>query len=133
MVRPSRTWLLALTASAACSAFRLPPEEDPDRSRHAYELVGEARLRDGGLVVPGAEVTVTGAREVAGSRTTDQSGRFWLQVSGLSGGSADRAGLGKGPAGMVILSARAGGLCAPETKVLVPAPGPIQLVMAPCP
>jgi hypothetical protein len=125
--------LAALAGSAACSAFRLPPEEDPDRSRHAYEIVGEARMRDTSAVVASAEVTVKGARDVAGSRTTDATGRFWLQVSNIGGEPPDRAGLGKGPAGLVVISARKGKLCSPETKVLLPAAGPVQLAMGPCP
>jgi hypothetical protein len=123
----------ALAGSAACSAFRLPPEEDPDRSRHAYEILGEARMRETGAVVAGAAVTVEGARDVAGSRITDATGRFWLQVSNIGGGAPDRAGLGKGPAGLVTISARKGTLCAPETKVVLPAAGPVLLAMGPCP
>jgi hypothetical protein len=133
MTRLDRPLLLAAFAvTAACSAFRLPAEQDPDRSRHAYEIVGEVRMRDTGAVVAGAEVTVDGAREVAGSRTTDATGRFWLRVSDIGGQAPDRAGIGKGPAGMVIVSARAGLLCSPETKVLLPAAHPVLLGMAPC-
>jgi hypothetical protein len=133
MSRLRRSLLFAaLASSAACSAFRLPAEEDPDRSRHAYEIVGEVRMRDSGAVVAGAEVTVDGAKEVAGSRTTDATGRFWLRVSDIGGAAPDRAGVGKGPAGLVIISARSGELCSPETKVLLPAPGPVLLGMAAC-
>lgn len=124
--------LAALATTAACSAFRLPPEEDPDRSRHAYEIVGEVRMRDSGAVVAGAVVTVDGAKHVAGSRASDATGAFWLRVSDIGGGAPDRAGVGKGPAGMVIVSARSGDLCSPETKVLLPASGPVLLGMAPC-
>ncbi len=124
--------LAALVSTTACSAFRPPANLDPDRSRHSFEVVGEARRRDTGVVVAGAEVKVEGAREVSGSRTTDATGRFWLSVSGIGGGQPDRAGLGTGPAGLVIISARAGTLCAPETKVLLPATGPVLLGMAPC-
>jgi len=129
---PSLLLLAALAGNSACSAFRLPADQDPDRSRHAYELVGEARRKDNGTVVAGAQVTVEGAKEVAGSRTTDETGRFWLRVSGLSGSQPDRAGIGTGPAGLVIISARAGTLCSPETKVLIPAAGPVLLGMEPC-
>jgi hypothetical protein len=133
MIRLDRPLLLAaLAAAGACSAFRPPAEQDPDRSRHAYEIVGEVRMRDNGAVVAGAEVTVDGAREVAGSRTTDTTGRFWLRVSDIGGQPPDRAGIGKGPAGMVIVSARTGLLCSPETKVLLPATGPVLLGLAPC-
>jgi len=124
--------LCALGATAGCSAFRLPPEEDPDRSRHAYQIVGEVRMRDTGKVVAGAQVTVEGAGEVSGSRTTDATGRFWFMVSDIGGKAPDRAGLEKGPAGLVVLSARSGTLCAPETKVLLPSAGPVQLALAPC-
>jgi len=124
--------LAALATTLACSAFRPPAAQDPDRSRHSYEVVGEARRRDTGVVVAGAQVTVEGAKEVAGSRTTDATGRFWLNVSGLSGAEPDRAGIGKGPAGLIIVSARTGTLCSPETKVLLPASGPVLLAMGPC-
>jgi len=124
--------LAALVTTSGCSAFRPPAELDPDRSRHSYEVVGEARRRDTGAVVAGAKVTVDGAREVAGDRTTDDTGRFWLKVSGISGAEPDRAGIGKGPAGLIIVSARAGPLCSPETKVLLPASGPVLLAMGPC-
>jgi hypothetical protein len=133
MPRPDRLLLLAaLASSAACSAFRLPAEEDPDRSRHAYEIVGEVRMRDSGAVVAGAVVTVDGAKQVAGSRTSDVTGRFWLRVAEIGGTPPDRAGLGKGPAGLVIVSARSGDLCSPETKVLLPAQGPVLLGLARC-
>ncbi len=122
----------ALLSAAACSAFRPPAQDDPDRSRHAYEVVGELRMRDTGGVVAGAAIVVTGAREVAGSRTTDATGRFWFRVSDIGGGVPDRAGVGHGPAGMILVSARKGRLCAPETKVLLPASGPVLLAMAPC-
>lgn len=124
--------LAALVTTPACSAFRPPPEQDPDRSRHSYEVIGEARRRDTGVVVAGAQVTVEGARGVAGSRTTDATGRFWLHVSGISGAEPDRAGIGKGPAGLIIVSARTGTLCSPETKVLLPASGPVLLALGPC-
>jgi hypothetical protein len=124
--------LTALASSAACSAFRLPAEQDPDRSRHAYELVGEVRMRDSGKVVAGAEVTVEGAKEVAGEHVTDATGRFWLRVVGIGGAAPDPAGIGKGPAGLVIVSARSGALCSPETRVLLPATGPVLLGLAPC-
>ena len=129
----SLTLLAALAAATACSAFRLPASQDPDRSRHTFEVIGEARRRDTGAVVAGAEVTVEGAKDVAGSRTTDATGRFWLNVSNISGGQPDRAGLGTGPAGLIIVSAKAGTLCSPETKVLLPASGPVLLAMSPCP
>jgi hypothetical protein len=132
MPRPASLLLAALATASACSAFRPPANEDPDRSRHTFEVFGEARRRDTGVVVAGAEVKVEGAREVSGSRTTDATGRFWLNVSGIGGGQPDRAGLGTGPAGLVIISARAGTLCSPETKVLLPATGPVLLGMAPC-
>lgn len=125
--------LAALGAATACSAFRLPAEEDPDRSRHTYPIMGEVRMRDSGKVVAGAQVTVDGAGEVSGNQTTDVSGRFWFVVSNIGGKAPDRAGLEKGPAGLVILSARAGNLCAPDTKVVLPSPGPVLLGMAPCP
>jgi hypothetical protein len=130
---PSPLLLAALATASACSAFRPPAALDPDRSRHSFEVVGEARRRDTGVVVPGAAVTVEGAKQVSGSRTTDATGRFWLNLSGISGGETDRAGLGTGPAGLVLISARAGTLCSPETKVLLPAAGPVLLGMAPCP
>jgi len=123
----------ALAGSAACSAFRLPPQEDPDRTRHAYEIVGEARMTDTSAVVAGAALTVEGAKDVAGSRSTDATGRFWLQVSNIGGQPPDRAGLDKGPAGLVMISARKGTLCSPQTKVLLPAAGPVLLGMGPCP
>jgi hypothetical protein len=136
MPRLARLPLLAalatLASSTACSAFRLPAEQDPDRSRHAYEIVGEVRMRDTGAVVAGAEVTVDGAREVAGSKSTDATGRFWLRVSGIGGQPPDRAGIGTGPAGLVIISARTSTLCSPETRVLLPAAGPVLLGLAPC-
>jgi hypothetical protein len=132
MPRPASLLLAALATASACSAFRPPANEDPDRSRHTFEVFGEARRRDTGVVVAGAEVKVEGAREVAGGRTTDATGRFWLNVSGIGGGQPDRAGLGTGPAGLIIISARAGTLCSPETKVLLPATGPVLLGMAPC-
>jgi hypothetical protein len=131
--RSSPLVLAALAATSACSAFRPPASQDPDRSRHRFEVIGEARRRDTGVVVPGAVVTVEGAKEVAGSRTTDATGRFWLNVSGIGGGQPDPAGLGTGPVGLILISARAGTLCAPETKVLLPAAGPVLLGMAPCP
>jgi hypothetical protein len=124
--------IAALLTASGCSAFRLPADQDPDRSRHAYEIVGEVRMRDGGKVVAGAEVTVEGARQVAGSRATDATGRFWLRVSEIGGQAPDRAGIGTGPAGMVVISARLGDLCAPETRVLLPAAGPVLLGLAPC-
>ena len=127
-----RSLLAALAATAACSAFRLPPEQDPDRSRHAYEIVGEVRLRDSGKVVGGAEVTVDGAKQVSGDHVTDSTGRFWLRVSEIGGAAPDRAGIGQGPAGLVIVSARTATLCSPETRVLLPAAGPVLLAMAPC-
>lgn len=130
---PSPLLLAALASATACSAFRPPANLDPDRSRHSYEVIGEARRRDTGVVVAGAEVTVEGAKQVSGSRSTDATGRFWLNVSGIGGGQPDRAGLGTGPAGLIILSARAGTLCSPETKVLLPASGPVLLALAPCP
>ena len=134
MPRPARLLLLAaLATGSGCSAFKLPAGEDPDRSRHSYEVVGEARRRDTSAVVAAAVVTVSGAKEVAGSRTTDATGRFWLMVSGIGGTEPDRAGLGKGPAGLIILSARSGNLCSPETKVLLPAAGPVQLYLEKCP
>lgn len=133
MPRLDRPLLLAaLTSAAACSAFRPPAEDDPDRSRHAYEIVGEVRMRDSGKVVTDAEVTVDGAKEVAGSRASDATGRFWIRVSNIGGGAPDRAGVGTGPAGLIIISARKGELCSPETKVLLPAAGPVLLGMAPC-
>jgi len=133
MPRPDRLLLLAaLATTSGCSAFRLPAGVDPDRSRHSDEVVGEARMVNSGKVVADAVVTVEGAKEVAGSRKTDETGRFWLLVSGIGGSPPDRAGLGTGPAGLIILSARAGDLCSPETKVLLPAAGPVQLSMAPC-
>ena len=133
MPRHDRLLLLAaLGAATACSAFRLPAEEDPDRSRHSYSIVGEVRMRDGGKVVAGAQVTVVGAGEVNGSRTTDATGRFWFVVSDIGGKAPDRAGLEKGPAGQVLISARSGNLCAPETRVLLPASGPVTLSLAPC-
>ncbi len=89
-------------------------------------------MRDTGGVVASAVVVVTGAREVAGSRATDATGRFWFQVSDIGGGVPDRAGVGHGPAGMITISARKGGLCAPETKVRLPASGPVLLAMVPC-
>jgi hypothetical protein len=125
--------LAALASTSACSAFRPPASQDPDRSRHSYEVIGEARRRDTGMVVAGAEVTVEGAKEVSGSRTTDATGRFWFNVSGIGGGQTDRAGLGTGPVGLIIVSAKVGTLCSPETKVLLPASGPVLLGMAPCP
>jgi hypothetical protein len=70
---------------------------------------------------------------VAGSRATDATGRFWLQVSNIGGEAPDRAGLGKGPAGLVMISARKGKLCSPQTKVLLPAAEPVLLGMGPCP
>ena len=133
MPRLDRSLLLAaLAITTGCSAFRLPAEEDPDRSRHSFEIIGEVRMRDSGAVVPGAVVTVEGAKNVAGSRTSDATGGFWLRVSDIRGGAPDPAGLGKGPAGLVIVSARSGLLCSPETKVLLPAAGPVLLGMAPC-
>jgi hypothetical protein len=133
MARLHRPLLLAaLAATAGCSAFRLPAEQDPDRSRHAYELVGEVRMRDNGVVVAGAEVVVEGAREVAGDRRSDATGRFWLRVSDIGGQAPDRAGIGTGPAGMIIVSARTATLCSPETRVLLPATGPVLLGLAPC-
>jgi hypothetical protein len=134
MPRLDRLLLLAaLGAATGCSAFKLPAEEDPDRSRHAYQIMGEVRLRDSGKVVAGAQVTVTGAAEVSGSGTTDATGRFWFVVSDIGGKAPDRAGLGKGPAGLVVLSARSGALCAPDTKVPLPAAGPVLLGLVPCP
>jgi hypothetical protein len=124
--------LLPLAALGGCSAFRLPADEDPDRSRHAFEIQGEVRSAGTNKVVPGATLTVTGAGEAAGDKVTDATGRFWLRVTGISGGTSDPAGIGKGPAGMVVLKATAGSLCSPETKVLLPASGPVVLNVAPC-
>lgn len=124
--------LAALSTAPACSAFRLPAEQDPDRSRHSYEVIGEARRLDTGAVVSGAAVTVAGAKNVAGDRTTDGTGRFWVRVSGIGGEPRDRAGIGTGPAGMITISAKAGTLCAPETKVLLPAASPVLLSLVPC-
>jgi hypothetical protein len=89
-------------------------------------------MRDSGKVVAGAEVTVEGAKEVAGEHVTDATGRFWLRVVGIGGAAPDPAGIGKGPAGLVIVSARSGALCSPETRVLLPATGPVLLGLAPC-
>ncbi len=134
MPRPDHLLLLAaLATTAGCSAFKLPAGEDPDPSRHTYEVVGEARRLAGGAVVAGAVVTVSGAREVAGSQTTDETGRFWLMVSGIGGSKPDPAGVGKGPAGLIVVSARAGALCSPETKVILPAKGPVLLSLETCP
>jgi hypothetical protein len=124
--------IAALGAATGCSAFRLPAEEDPDRSRHAYQIMGEVRMRDSGKVVAGAQVTVNGAGEVSGSGTTDATGRFLFVVSDIGGKKPDRAGLEKGPAGLVVLSARSGASCAPDTKVLLPASGPVLLSLGPC-
>jgi hypothetical protein len=124
--------LLSLAAHAGCSAFRLPAEDDPDRSRHSYEIEGEVRRAGTNAVVPGAALEVTGAKEVAGDKVTDATGRFWLHVSGISGGKADPAGIGTGPAGMVVLKATAKGLCSTEIKVLLPASGPVSVTVAPC-
>ncbi len=121
--------LLAALALAGCAAFRLPPEQDPDRSRHAYEIVGEVRRAEGLAVVPGATLHVLGAREVAGTTVTDATGRFWLRVEGITPGAPDPAGIGRGPAGTVRLTARAGARCAPETRVTLPAAGPVVLLL----
>jgi hypothetical protein len=121
-----------LVALSGCSAFRLPAEEDPDRSRHAYEIEGEVRRAGTNKVVAGAALEVTGAKEVAGDKASDATGRFWLRVSGISGGASDPAGIGKGPAGMVILKASTKELCSPETRVLLPASGPVDLIVTPC-
>lgn len=125
--------LLLLLPLGGCAAFRLPADQDPDRARHAYEIVGEVRRSDGLTVVPGATLEVLGAGDVAGSTTADATGRFWLRVEGITAGAPDPAGTGKGPAGSVRLTARAGGLCAPETRVLLPATGPVVLLLGKCP
>lgn len=125
--------LLLLLPLAGCAAFRLPAEQDPDRSRHAFEIVGEVRRLDGLAVVPGATLEVLGARQVAGSTTADATGRFWLRVEGITAGAPDPAGGGKGPAGSVRLTARGAGLCAPETRVLLPAASPVILLLGKCP
>jgi len=125
--------LLVLAPLAGCAAFRLPADQDPDRARHAFEIMGEVRRADGLTVVPGASLEVLGAREVAGSTTADATGRFWLRVEGITAGAPDPSGSGKGPAGSVRLTARGGGLCAPETRVLLPAAGPVVLLLGKCP
>ena len=126
--------LLLLLPLGGCAAFRLPPDQDPDRSRHAYEIVGEVRRADGLTVVPGATLEVLGAGDVAGSTTADATGRFWLRVEGITAGAPDPSGSAKGPAGSVRLTARGGGqLCAPETRVLLPAAGPVVLLLGKCP
>jgi len=124
---------MVLVPLCGCAAFRLPADQDPDRSRHAYEIVGEVRRADGLTVVPGATLEVLGAGDVAGSTTADATGRFWLRVEGITAGAPDPSGSGKGPAGTVRLTARGGGLCAPETRVLLPAAGPVVLLLGKCP
>jgi len=134
LLSPPRLLLpVLLLPLAGCAAFRLPPERDPDRSRHAFEIVGEVRRADGLAVVPGATLEVLGAKEVAGSTTSDATGRFWLRVEGITAGAPDPSGSGTGPAGSVRLVARGGGLCAPETRVLLPAAGPVVLLLGRCP
>jgi hypothetical protein len=125
--------LLLLVPLGGCAAFRLPADQDPDRSRHAFEIVGEVRRQDGLAVVPGATLEVLGARQVAGSTTTDATGRFWVRVEGITAGAPDPAGSGTGPAGSVRISARGAGLCAPETRVLLPAASPVILLLGKCP
>jgi len=125
--------LVGATALSGCAAFRLPSEADPDRSRHAYEIVGEVRRADGLAVVPGATLEVLGAARVAGSTTSDATGRFWLRVEGITAAVPDPAGSLRGPAGTVRLTARAGNRCAPETRVTLPAAGPVILLLGKCP
>jgi hypothetical protein len=134
MLRAARlALLLPLAAPLGCAALRLPAAVDPDRSRHAYELEGEVRREPGLTTVAGAELLVEGAGAVLGSRTTDATGRFWIRVEGVTRLAPDPSGSGAGPAGFVLLSARAGAACAPETKVVLPAAGPVVLVVRPCP
>ena len=118
-------------ALAGCAALRLPAQDDPDRSRHTYEVQGEVRRADTLAVVPGAALTVEGAREVIGDERADATGRFWLKVTGITPApSAERA---DGPAGTVLISARAGAFCAPATRITLPLRGPVVLVAAACP
>jgi hypothetical protein len=123
---------LALLAGAGCSALRLPAADDPDRSRHAYEIVGEVRTAKGLVPVAGARLEVRGAAAVSGSAGSDATGRFWLRVEGITPLAADRAGIGTGPAGAVWIGATSRDGCAPEVRVLLPAAGPVVLQLGPC-
>jgi hypothetical protein len=126
---------LALPALAllliGCAALRPPPELDPDRSRHTYSIVGEVRDAKTLAVVPGAEVSVTGADEDR-PHLADATGRFAFDVHGIATARPDPAGTGHGPAGFVVLEARSGRRCAPETRVVLPS-GPVTLLVVPCP
>jgi hypothetical protein len=115
-----------LALVGGCAALRLPPQDDPDRSRHSYEVQGEVRRADTLAVVPGAAITVEGAREVTGDERADATGRFWLRVTGITP-SPSAKGV-DGPAGTVLVAARLGQLCAPATRVTLPAGGPVVLL-----
>ena len=133
-MRPATTASLAsllLLALTGCAALRLPAEDDPDRSRHTFEIQGEVRQAGTLAAVPGAALTVEGAREVIGDARSDGTGRFWLKVSGVT--PAPGPAKPGGPAGTVLISARAGALCAPATRVTLPASGPVFLVAGACP
>jgi len=123
--------LAAAGGLTGCAALRLPAQDDPDRSRHTFEIQGEVRRADTFAAVPSAELTVEGAREVIGDVHADGTGRFWLKVSGVTPlpGPA-RAG---GPAGAVLVSARGGDRCVPPTRVTLPTAGPVILLAGACP
>jgi hypothetical protein len=122
---------LAALALAGCAALRPPPELDPDRTRHTFSIVGEVRDAKTLAVVPGAEVLVTGADEDR-PHLADATGRFAFDVRGIAATRPDPSGTGRGPAGFVVLEARSGRRCAPETRVVLPS-GPVTLLVVPCP
>ncbi len=124
---------LALGAAAGCSAFRLPAQADPDPARHTYTIEGQVRRQETLAAVPGARLAVHGAASVIGDAVTDPTGAFWIQVAGIEPFERDPSGSRGGPAGFVVLSASAAGGCVPETRVSLPAAGPVLLVLGECP